>query len=56
MLYYALMFLGVGLTVGALNLAGFSTVVVQMSWILVLAGMLGLLAIHVIMGRTARTV
>ena len=56
MLYYALMFLVVGLIVGALNLAGVSTVVVQISWILVLAGMLALLAIHLIMGRTSRTV
>jgi uncharacterized membrane protein YtjA (UPF0391 family) len=56
MLYYALMFLVVGLIVGALNLAGFSTVVVQISWILVLAGMLVLLAIHLIMGRTRRPV
>lgn len=56
MLYYAMMFLVVGVTVGALNLAGVSTVVVQISWILVLAGMLGLLAIHVVMGRTVRTV
>jgi uncharacterized membrane protein YtjA (UPF0391 family) len=56
MLNYALMFLVVGLIVGALNLTGVSTVVVQISWILVLAGMLALLAIHLIMGRTSRTV
>jgi len=56
MLYYALMFLVVGLMAGALNLAGVSTVTVQISWILVLSGMLALLAIHLIMGRTSRTV
>jgi uncharacterized membrane protein YtjA (UPF0391 family) len=56
MLYYAPMFLVIGLIAGALNLVGFSTVVVQISWILVLAGSLVLLAIHVIMGRTTRLV
>lgn len=56
MLNYALMFLVVGLIAGALNLAGVSTVVVQISWILVLAGMLVLLAIHLAMGRTTRPV
>ncbi len=56
MLYYALMFLVVGLIAGALNLAGISTVVVQISWILVLAGILVMGAIHLIMGRTSRTV
>ena len=34
MLYSALMFLVVGLIAGALNLAGVSTVAVQISWIL----------------------
>ena len=38
MLYYALMFLVVGLIAGALNLAGVSTVAVQISWILFLIG------------------
>jgi uncharacterized membrane protein YtjA (UPF0391 family) len=56
MLYYALMFLVVGLIAGALNLVGISTVVVQVSWILVLAGMLAVLAIHLFVGRTSRTV
>lgn len=56
MLYYALMFLVVGLIAGALNLVGISTVVVQVSWILVLAGMLALLGIHLIMRRTSQTV
>jgi uncharacterized membrane protein YtjA (UPF0391 family) len=55
MLYYALMFLVVGLMAGALNLAGISTVAVQISWILFLVGIV-LLVIHWITGRTTRTV
>jgi uncharacterized membrane protein YtjA (UPF0391 family) len=55
MLYYALMFLVVGLIAGALNLAGVSTVAVQISWILFLIGIV-LLVIHLITGRTTRTV
>ena len=38
MLYYALVCLVVGLIGGALNLAGVSTVAVQISWILFLIG------------------
>jgi len=53
MLYYALVFLVVGLIAGALNLAGVSTVAVQISWVLFLIGVV-LVAIHVITGRTAR--
>jgi uncharacterized membrane protein YtjA (UPF0391 family) len=53
MLYYALMFLVAGLIAGALNIAGVSTVSVQISWVLFLIGMV-LVAIHVITGRTAR--
>lgn len=55
MLYYALMFLIVGLIAGALNLAGISTLAVQISWILFLIGIV-LLVIHLISGRTTRTV
>lgn len=55
MLYYALVFLIVGLIAGALNLAGVSTVTVQTSWILFLIGIV-LVAIHVVTGRTARVV
>lgn len=55
MLYYALMFLVVGLMAGALNLAGISTVAVQISWVLFLVGIV-LLVIHWITGRTTRTV
>jgi uncharacterized membrane protein YtjA (UPF0391 family) len=53
MLYYALMFLVVGLIAGALNLAGVAAIAVQISWILFLIGIV-LVAIHVIMGRSAR--
>lgn len=53
MLYYALVFLVVGLIAGALNLAGVSTVAVQISWILFLIGVV-LVAIHAITGRSAR--
>jgi len=53
MLYYALMFLVVGLIAGALNLAGVSSVAVQISWVLSLIGIV-LVAIHVLTGRTAR--
>ena len=55
MLYYALMFLVVGLIAGALNLVGVSTLAVQISWILFLIGIV-LLVIHLISGRTTRTV
>jgi uncharacterized membrane protein YtjA (UPF0391 family) len=53
MIYYALVFLVVGLIAGVLNLAGVSTVAVQISWILFVIGIL-LLVIHLITGRTAR--
>ena len=54
MLYSVLMFLVVGLIVGALNLAAGVSTVVQISWILFLIGLL--VAIHVFTGRTARVV
>ncbi len=54
MLYYALVFLVVGVIAGALNLAGVSAVAVQISWVLFLVGIV-LVAIHVITGRSART-
>jgi uncharacterized membrane protein YtjA (UPF0391 family) len=53
MLYYALVFLVVGLIAGALNLVGVSAVAVQISWILFLIGII-LVVIHVVTGRTAR--
>lgn len=53
MLYYALVFLVVGLIAGALNLAGVSAVAVQISWILFLIGVV-LVAIHLVTGRAVR--
>jgi uncharacterized membrane protein YtjA (UPF0391 family) len=53
MLYYALVFLVVGVIAGALNLAGVEAVAVQISWVLFLVGIV-LVAIHVITGRSAR--
>jgi uncharacterized membrane protein YtjA (UPF0391 family) len=55
MLYYALVFLVVGLIAGALNLAGVSSVAVQISWILFLVGVV-LVAIHVATGRAVARV
>jgi uncharacterized membrane protein YtjA (UPF0391 family) len=55
MLYYALVFLIVGLVAGALNLAEGALMVVQMSWILFLIGIV-LAAIHLFTGRTTRAV
>ena len=53
MLYYALVFLVVGLVAGALNLAGVSAVAVQISWILFLIGVI-LVAIHLVTGRAVK--
>jgi uncharacterized membrane protein YtjA (UPF0391 family) len=53
MLYYALLFLVVGVIAGGLHLAGVAAVAVQISWVLFLIGIV-LVAIHVITGRTAR--
>ena len=53
MLYYALVFLIVGVIAGALHLAGVSAVAVQISWVLFLIGIV-LVAIHLVTGRTAR--
>ena len=53
MLYYALMFLVVGVIAGALNMAGVAAVAVQISWILFVIGIV-LLAIHLFTNRTAR--
>ena len=55
MLYYALMFLVVGLIAGALGLFGVAAVATQISWILFVIGIV-LLVVHVISrGRTPRT-
>jgi uncharacterized membrane protein YtjA (UPF0391 family) len=53
MLYYALVFLVVGLIAGALNLAGVSAVAVQISWILFLIGA-ALVVIHLVTGRAVK--
>ncbi|MCS6292518.1 MAG: DUF1328 domain-containing protein [Nitrospira sp.] len=55
MLYYALVFLIVGLIAGALNLAGVSAVAVQISWVLFIIGVV-LVAIHVVTGRSNEVV
>ena len=53
MLYYALMFLVVGVIAGALNMAGVAALAVQISWVLFLIG-IELLAIHLFTNRTVR--
>jgi len=53
MLYYALVFLVVGLIASALNLVGVSAVAVQISWILFLIGVI-LIVIHLVTGRAVR--
>ena len=53
MLYYALVFLMLGLIAGALNFTGVSTVAVEIPWILSVDRDL-LVAMHVFKGRTAR--
>jgi uncharacterized membrane protein YtjA (UPF0391 family) len=52
MLYYALVFLLVGLVAGALGLAGIVAVALQISWVLFLIGIV-LLVIHLVSGRSA---
>ena len=49
MLYYALMFLLVGLVAGALGLTGVAVVAGQISWILFLIGVV-LLIVHMVRG------
>jgi len=51
MLYYALMFLVVGLIAGALGLFGVAAIASQISWILFLIGII-FLVIHLVTGRT----
>ena len=53
MLYYALMFLVVGVIAGALNMAGVAAVAVQISWILFLIGIV-LLGIQLLTNRPVR--
>jgi len=53
MLYYALVFLVVGLIAGALNVAGVSAIAMQISWILFVIGIV-LIVIHLFTGRSTR--
>ena len=53
MLYFALLFLVVGLIAGALNIAGVAAIAVQISWILFVIGIV-LVVIHLITGRSTR--
>ena len=50
MLYYALMFLLLGVVAAALGLSGIAAVATQISWILFVVGVV-LLIIHLVMGR-----
>lgn len=53
MLYYALMFLLVGLVAGALGLFGVAAVAGQIAWILFLVGVV-ILIVHMATGRGSR--
>ncbi len=52
MLYYALIFLPIGLIAGALGLFGVAAIASQISWLLFLVGII-LLVVHVATGRGA---
>jgi uncharacterized membrane protein YtjA (UPF0391 family) len=52
MLYYALMFLVVGLVAGALGLFGIAAIAGQIAWVLFLIGVV-LIVVHMISGRRA---
>jgi uncharacterized membrane protein YtjA (UPF0391 family) len=54
MLYYALVFLVVGLIAGLLGMTGVSAVATQISWILFVIGLV-LMVVHLISGRRRRT-
>jgi len=54
-LYYALMFLIVGLIAGALGIYGVAAVASQIAWVLFLIGVV-LLVIHVVSGNRPRSV
>ncbi len=53
MLYYALVFLVVGLIAGALGLFGVAAVATQIAWILFLIGVI-FLVVHLVTGRSTR--
>jgi uncharacterized membrane protein YtjA (UPF0391 family) len=52
MLYYALMFLVVGLIAGALGLFGIAAIAGQIAWVLFLVGVI-LVVVHMVSGRRA---
>ena len=52
MLYYALMFLVVGLIAGALGLFGVAAIASQIAWVLFLVGIV-LVVAHLVTGRRA---
>jgi uncharacterized membrane protein YtjA (UPF0391 family) len=54
MIYYALVFLIVGLVAGALGLAGVAAVASQIAWVLFLIGVV-LLVLHLAVGRRTLT-
>lgn len=53
MLYYALVFLVIGLVAGALGLFGVAAIASHIAWILFLVGIV-LLAVHLVTGRGTR--
>jgi uncharacterized membrane protein YtjA (UPF0391 family) len=53
MLYYALVFLVVGLLAGALGLFGVAAVATQIAWVLFLIGIV-LIVVHLVSGRGDR--
>jgi len=52
MLYYALVFLLVGLVAGALGLFGVAAIASQIAWVLFLVGIV-ILIVHLVAGRRA---
>jgi uncharacterized membrane protein YtjA (UPF0391 family) len=52
MLYYALVFLLVGLVAGALGLFGVAAIASQIAWVLFLVGII-ILIVHLVSGRGA---
>jgi uncharacterized membrane protein YtjA (UPF0391 family) len=55
MIYYALVFLIVGLIAGALGVTGVAAVASQIAWVLFLIGIV-LLLVHIVSGRRTPTV
>jgi uncharacterized membrane protein YtjA (UPF0391 family) len=51
MLYYALVFLIIGLIAGALGVYGVAAIASQIAWVLFLIGVV-LLVVHLVSGRT----